>query len=356
MRRTSRVTVLRVAIIVVAYVAGIAGAATYLVRTQWTSAIAEARGQMFHYRTQMAPELGPDPEPADVVWLGDSTVMSFTPYVGYPRLVDARVLQPLGRRMKLFATVGLDAIGYYGLIGPALARHPRLVVLTANLRLFAPASGRATFYDLLAWLPAEEIPRLARLPYNVRGATMPSLVLMRWLRRPAVLDVVTFVEGLRHAAAVSARWDVLGPSTSPEGMIRLFARLKERSEAEYMRPLSASQPLVRFFGAAVELATRHGAQVLVVVAPIPTGTLVERGLFDGVAVARSVHALRRVVEANGGALVDASTALADEYFYDAEGGHLTTAGAELMVQIVRGPIVERLNGLVASGSVGDAPP
>ena len=85
----------------------------------------------------------PDRARADIVWLGDSTIMSTDDAAPpYPVLLDRRATRPAGYSSQVVAAPGLDFYAYYALVETSLATRPRLIVMVANLRLFNPAGFR----------------------------------------------------------------------------------------------------------------------------------------------------------------------------------------------------------------------
>jgi hypothetical protein len=266
--------------------------------------------------------------------------MSTSAHVGYPSLLSGQ-LERAGYGTRVFATRGLDAYGYYALMGPALARRATLVVLTANLRLFKPAGLGFRFDSLFGWVPADELPRMATLPYGVRGMTFPAALLARIVRSPTRFEWLMFLDGLRREAVGSAWWEPLGPRLAKLAALRSFARQEQQFRAEYARPLSSRQPIVVLLGAAVDMATRRGAKVLVVVSPVPIDALEKRGEYDAATLARSVEILDQEVSARGGTLLDLSRALSPSDFRD-ESGHFSYTGTQRMTGLVIGAIADAL--------------
>jgi hypothetical protein len=147
---------------------------------------------------------------ADVVWLGDSTIMSLARYQSYPKLFNERVLAPRGRRSVVVAVPGLDFFGYYALMGTAIATRPQLVVMIAKLRLLDPR-GIAARGDLVSFVPASELPRLFTLPYASRSMTAPGLLLARLLPVDPFARATFLFDGARRRAADAGWWAALGP-------------------------------------------------------------------------------------------------------------------------------------------------
>jgi hypothetical protein len=300
---------------------------------------------LYPYRRLVAPLTAPTRAPADIVWLGDSTIMTSDPHgaAPYPVLVDRRATRPAGYSSEIVAAPGLDFYAYYALMGPALAAKPRLVVMVANLRLFNPAGFRP-FNDLVGFVPIVELPRLLALPYASRGMTAPGVVLAQLAGTERGFTALLLAEGLRRRAADTAWWATLGPEL-PEGPAWSVAERRERGLAaklrEYARPIGPRHPLVRFAGAAVAMARRSGVRVLVVVSPMPLDVLREHQLFDERRIARGIAALRDAVTTSGGTLVDLHAALPKHEFADVE-GHLTADGMERVAALLVAPVALEL--------------
>ena len=190
----------RVVVIVVVFLA-ILGVSWWQLSV-WLGDDAVAVGRtLYPYRRLVAPLTEPDRARTDIVWLGDSTIMTTDDAAPpYPVLLDRRATRPAGYSSQVVAAPGLDFYAYYALMGPALATRPRLVVMVANLRLFNPAGFRS-FNDLVGFVPMAELPRLMTLPYAARGMTAPSLVSiwLMWQYKPRCVFS-------RMRAKLTARW------------------------------------------------------------------------------------------------------------------------------------------------------
>jgi hypothetical protein len=115
----------------------------------------------------------------------------------------------------------------------------------------------------------------------------------------------------------------------------------DRIQRKFDSPITPDMPIVRFAAATVERLTRPGSKVLVVVAPYPWQLAVPVH-YDQDRFARKIALLRRVVEENGGALLDLHRALPRSAFRDVD-CHLTKEGAVEMATLVA-PELERLLG------------
>ena len=121
------------------------------------------------------------------------------------------------------------------------------------------------------------------------------------------------------------------------------APLRERTGADWSegallagfdRPLSRSHPALRMLGAAVDMAVRHGARVLVIVSPVPYTEHPEIGWYDRARFERRIDALRAHVEAAGGELADLHRALPGGAFRD-DLGHFDATGNARLAERVR---------------------
>ena len=343
-RVNSRGGALRVVTIVVVFLVTLS--VSWWQLATWLGDDAVAVGwTLYPYRRLVAPLTEPARDRADILWLGDSTIMTTEANVAapYPVLVDRRAMRPAGYSTEVVAAPGLDFYAYYALMGPALAMKPRLVVMVANLRLFNPAGFRP-FNDLVGFVPMAELPRLLALPYASRGMTAPGVVLAQLAGTERGFTTLLLAEGLRRRAADTAWWATLGPER-PDGPGWSAAERRERGLAakvrEYARPIGPHHPLVRFAGAAVAMATRSGVRVLVVVSPMPLDVLREQQIFDDRRIARGIAALREAVTASSGTLVDLHAALPKDAFADVE-GHLTADGMERVAALLVTPIAREV--------------
>jgi hypothetical protein len=89
------------------------------------------------------------------------------------------------------------------------------------------------------------------------------------------------------------------------------------------------------------MATAHGVRAVVVVTPIPWQWLATSGAYEPARFARRIDALRDVVEANGGRLVDLHRALVQDEFRDLS-GHFNQAGSTRLATLVQPTLVEEL--------------
>lgn len=311
------------ALVLVAVLAGVAG---LLLALPWGDALERGRAR-HHYRVALGSQLQRrHAERPLIVWMGDSTLWKQGDVVPYPRLVD-RALGPRAETLIL-RLPGLDAFHYYYLMGRVLEAGPDLVVVTANLRMFDPR-GAATLNDLASFVPIGELGRALSLPLEARGLSAVPLLGAQLLRLEPALQAYYAIDGMRALRAGEAV-DLAPPG--PE-------------LAQYGRALDEDAPVVRMLGACVAMASRRGARVIVVVAPIPVARLEAAWLYDPAVFRTKAALLRRVVETEGGTLVDLHDALAARDFSD-DSGHLDRAGNDRVAALLL-PRVERELGLRA---------
>ncbi|HXJ37546.1 MAG TPA: hypothetical protein VMS22_26255 [Candidatus Eisenbacteria bacterium] len=340
----------RVVGIVVSYLVGL-GVATWWITATWGDT-AYAKGQDLYPHRVLAGWLAKwEGEHLDVVWLGDSTLMELT-MPSYPSVIQRKDLNPLRMRSANLCTPGFDFFGYYTLIGPVLDLRPRVVVLVAHLRLFDPGGTNRGFTDLAGLIPGDELPRAVTLPIAARGLTAPRLLLARLIDTDWGVWTFLVAEGLRNDFQEAGFWSALGTSKRPR-LGPAMAGIAGR----YAAALTPGHPLVRFAGETVRMATARGVPALVVVTPIPWEWLTARGTYDPAAVAAHVEVLRRVVEANGGTLLDLHDALTKPEFRDL-GGHFSAQGADKMAALVwpaLQPLLLRSAGLSAPAASRGTP-
>ncbi len=321
----------RLTLIALAYLTGLTALGALVMR-QWGAGAEDAGRALYPHRRQLArlEEAAADPPPV-VAWLGDSTIYGGS----YPDLIARSRLGPSRPSLKV-AFMGLDFWAYYQLLGPVMDRQPPVVVLVANMRVMRLPSGTRGYGDLAHLLPLGELPRTLALPFSFRGMTAPRLLLARALSTPWGEEAFHVAEGLRREFQAAPFWEIFGPEEPPRSdAARRFWALSGQAAmlTAYDAPLGPDTPLVRFCRAAVRFARARGAQVLVVVSPMPTRILEHAGHYDAARAAERIAMLRREVESAGGRLLDLHDALPSEFFRD-DSGHFTPAGQERMAALV----------------------
>lgn len=321
----------RLILIAVTYLIGVAALGTAALHV-WGDAAEESGRALYPHRQLLGHlERSSTAPPPTVAWLGDSTIYG----PSYPDIIGRTRLGPTKPTLKV-AFMGLDFWALYQLLGPVMERRPRVVVLVANMRVMRLPSGTRGFGDLAASLPLDELPRTLALPYSFRGMTAPRLLLARSLSTPWGEQTFYVAEGLRRDFQGAAFWEALGPKERPRTQEELFFEgliASGKMADAYDAPLGQNTPLVRFCRAAVRFARARGAQVLVVVSPMPTQNLARVGRYDPARIAGRIAMLRREVESAGGRLLDLHDALPMELFRDGS-GHFTPTGHERMATLV----------------------
>jgi hypothetical protein len=324
----------RVAVIVAAWLATLAGAvAAY----QWlTGDAAVERGrERFLYRATLKQQLEDvvREQPA-IVWMGDSTMFGIT-RIAYPQLVGRAMP---GTSWGLIACAGCDFFAYYPVVGELLTRwRPAVLVLVAHLRFFRDPSSDTTRTvttrnDLLSLIPTKELARAVDLPFDTRGMTVPRLLLARLLRYESFEHALYFVDGAR-ALVSEAEVPWLGPNGFTNTMIRLRAAKNFLAASDV--ELTPTQATLRMMMATIRLARRHGVRVVVVGSPIPPVTIG----YDADVYAARFALLRWAVEGTGGVFVDLHDALPAAQVAD-PAGHFTPEGTQAVAHRVR-PVVAR---------------
>lgn len=319
----------RIAVIALTFVCGLVAATTLLARG-WGDAAVRSGRSLYPYRVLFDQIAATPPRPA-VVWLGDSTLMG----ASYANVVDDTRFGRSTPTLKA-ASAGFDFWAMYQLLGAVMELHPRVVVLIANLRVLRVGTTTRTFNDLAQAFPLDELPRTLRQPYSFRGMTAPRLLLTQLLDTPWGEQAFYVTEGLRRNVQTAAAWQVLGPEErerTPGQNMEALVHHAELVHEAYDQPLGPNAPLVRFCGAAVRFAHERGAQVLVVVSPIPTEHLTTVGRYSPDRVAARIAVLRGEVDAAGGRLIDLHAALPQELFKDND-GHFTPEGHQRMAELV----------------------
>jgi hypothetical protein len=272
------------------------------------------------------------------VWLGDSTIDPISQFA-YPEMIRRRTRRHMSH--EIVATFGFDFFDYYALLSLTLRADPELVVLIANPRLFETHAMDARFRLLSALIPVAELPRTLLLPLSARGLTVPRLLLNRALRDPGVRSRYWACEGLRVLFQEAEFWRGLGPRWM--GWERAFEA--ERALFDYAAPVGRRSAVVRMMSATTELARRRGAEVLVIVCPIPYELMIRRGLYDERDYRRRMEVLRAAVVDVGGRFLDLHRELREAEFRDPF-GHYTVGGSTHLARVVQ-PHVLRAAGLPA---------
>ncbi len=319
---------------------------------------AEARNSglaLYQHRAVLKLLDGAKPNPPDVLWLGDSTIMTVPSYPSYTDIVEHDVLQPFEVTSLRIGAPGIDSYAYWSLAGRIAELYPKVVVLVANLRTFMPEGGARGLTDLTAEIPIEDLPRTVALPFSIRGMSIPRLLLARALRTELGEDVFLTSEGLRQniQEADAFRW--LGPvqrEAVPGEQLERFATMADRILMAFDRPITPSNALVRFTGATVARLAASGSTVLVLVTPIPWERGMEANHYDPSRALARIATLRDAVESNGGRLLDLRHALTKPGFRDVD-CHMSTSGAADVAKLVA-PEVFRV--LVQRGDLKAPPP
>lgn len=282
-----------------------------------------------HRRVVPGAEASESGERPLAVFLGDST---FRPSHAWPRLLERRLG---GRaRVRIVGWEGFGPFQHYLLAHPTMELSPRAVVITAQLRVFDRREP-LVFADLLTLIPPSELLRALRVPFHARAVSLPRLVLASlWGRLGGAGEAaLRAFEGARLLALRLPGLDRVVPKGGAGGAQRLAFLRRERF-LQYDRPIGPRHPALRALAAAVERCTRGGAEVLVVVSPIPVERLRDAGHYDAALFARRVGALADAVEGEGGALLDLHALLGPEAFHD-EFGHMTEDGARRVTLAVQ---------------------
>lgn len=271
-----------------------------------------------------------------ILFMGDSTVMGRPGHPSWAHLVGER-LERHGVTPVHSAYPGSDVFQHYCVSGAFLAWRPDAVVVVVNHRMMAPKRRSGAAMDLCSFLPPGQLGRSLGLPWHDRGMSLVRLGLTQALAWEPVEEAVIFFAGARRLFA--DRW--MGSTTQMTRRTRM--RNLTRSATRYDQPLWPRQPLVRMLGALVREARTHGAQVLVVVTPVPLSWMARTVHYDPATWRRRQAVLRRTVESAGGELVDLHDLLESGGFRDFN-GHMNPYGHTRVANAVS-PRIHRLLGL-----------
>jgi hypothetical protein len=326
----------RVAVIVVVWLSLLVAAGTAYVRSEGDAALALGSYRHFYRTVLQGQILELSHSRPGIVWLGDSTILALRA-TSYPQILQG-VLPNVTSRVAGY--IGSDFYTYYPFVTALLAVHrPAVLVMVAHLRLFASPSashGLTTRNDLVSLVPTAELPRTLCLPFDVRGMTIPRLLLARLLRYEWIERAVLLADGAR-ARVSEAQVDWLGPDRPPDptGSIRnVFLALAESDV-----PVTRHNPTVRMMEATVRVAREAGVRVIVVGTPIPFEDMREFRGYDAAVYDARFAVLRAAVEEAGGVFVDLHEALTRGQFTDPV-GHFALPGATVLADRLR-PIVAR---------------
>ena len=266
------------------------------------------------------------PKDPKVMWLGDSTLLDSIKIPSYADLLadeiraEGGTIPPHGT----VAMVGLDFFHYYCMLGRILEEKPDFVVLVAHLRMFV--DGAPEFMDLCSFIPPGELPRAVMLPFRERDVGPLDLLGYQLLRLPGAESAFLAYEGTQRLIQDK---DPTGLVARSPTYFETLAKGGRRPALEYLRSygldLAADHPVVEMMGATVGMARRSGAEVLVVVSPIPYEKLEAQGWYEP----QTIDVLRQVVEENGGHFFDGHRVLKKEHYRD-ESGHYTHEGSALL--------------------------
>ena len=270
-----------------------------------------------------------DYERPQVVWMGDSTLMRGTREIEiYPRFVADRLAEDHFVETRVFAQAAVDPYINYCVIGELLETSPDVVMIVANLRIMALRSGTRGFLSMASFIPPKELPRAIWLPWHLRQATIPRVLLAQGLRLSSVEQGFYLYEGLREMF----REELYSEPIKLSFRDRFSRRAVMLSN--YAEPISPE--VIRMLAAAVDMSVRGGARTVVVVTPIPVDELRKIGRYG--AQPKRIEAIRTAVESAGGRMVDLHDAISASGFRD-NGGHFTEEGsarvAELLEPVVR---------------------
>ena len=153
-------------------------------------------------------------------------------------------------------------------------------------------------------------------------------------------DAAYVSDGLRDLWQRSPAWEFAGTTGPPP---ELAPAMYERRVVDGLRtydvPIGESSPAVQMLGAAVRMSSAHKVPVLVVVTPIPWQSLERNGLYRRETVAARVAAIRNVVQANGGVLLDLHRFVGEDGFRD-QSGHFNRTGSARMVEAVTPALID----------------
>jgi hypothetical protein len=286
------------------------------------------------------------PAPPRVVWLGDSTLQEVPAIPSYASIVERDVLAPAHLRGLVLAAPGMDFYSYWSLAGRVAALRPKAVFLVANLRTFDPAGGIRGLSDVLGEVDLADVPATLALPYYVRGMTAPRVLLARVLRTELGEDLFLTFEGVRRQSQDAAAWNVLGPAARPPLPGENFQRLVTVGDgllAAFDRPLGPGNPMLRFIRATVARLASAGAEVRVIVTPVPRERGTEARHYDRARFEARIGVLAAAVEAGGGRLVDLHRALTRGQFRDVD-CHFNALGAAEMAKLLEPELRAILSG------------
>ncbi len=267
----------------------------------------------------------------EVIWLGDSTVAAVPGIDAYPDLLAgdyrARGLAAPG----VVSLLGLDFFHAWCMLEPVLEAQPRVVVLTAHLRMLRPSAGTERLLDLCSHLPQQEMLRGMGLPFERRGVGPLDLLGWQLLKTRRGVEVRDLLQGLRHdmQQRLPGHGLISGPSPLQELAVAEDRLSEEERFREYDLAVTTGMPTLEMLAAVIGRVRAAGAIPLVVGAPIPVEALRGRGIYRP----EAFDVIGSVVEGAGGNWLDLHDALPPEGFRDAS-GHYSAAGNQRMAERV----------------------
>lgn len=313
----------------------------------WGEDAAEAGLALYAHRTYLENVLAaPIKRRPLVVWLGDSTIVGNS----YPQKTESWLRDRYGAESRVISYVGLTSYTYYELMDRVLELQPAVLVLVANLRtLYSPPSDQPLppdlggHDDLASMISSDELPHALTLPWQIRGMSLPRLLLLRLLRYESVEQGMYLFQGLQSLVQKRSPWEQLiaTPPLPPEASLAAYLELATVAQKRYDQPVALDGPFVRMLGASIDVARRAGVRVVVVGSPVPRDTLRQSIGYDPAVYAQRFDVLRHAVEAHGATFLDHHETLPATGFRDTS-GHFSEPGAIALSEMVRRPIANEI--------------
>jgi hypothetical protein len=281
------------------------------------------------------------PETKRIVFIGDSTAVSYPYPERLPKLLQTRMREALpGSNLKVisFAYSGMHPSDHYFLSSMVMEGKPHAVVLAFNLASFDKNwVAKNTRPQLAGWVPPGRIPEVARLPMDWMGLSLDQLLLYtaivrsgfeeRWMgallgQAKVLASYNQWVEGidgpfrLVYGSRASKFWL---PGVQPRRPTVFYIQRRWGGALAGVEPDHA---ILEVFSAALARYREGDTPVWVYLPPINIEHFEKMGQLNREGLARTIESIRIVVAAAGAKLIDLHQLIPEAGFRDAS-GHYT---------------------------------
>lgn len=303
-----------------------------------------------------------------VAYFGDSTVASYEHGPSLPEMTERQLTRLRGERWVRVVNASAAGAGvtqYAFLSDRVASRAPDVIIWQISFfQLTDRWTGHNGAPELVGFVDLVRLPALLTMPFERFRLSLADILLQQTIVRSGLHDLHRFVRThqIRFAYIRDLAEDALNPNRGlkPEeraqkmrgrGYLRrhiepgVRARYSAYGEHVHFGPtlhgLDDDDALLQLLGWGIRPFTERGTDVLVYLNPTNLENLKRVGVYDEAGIKRTVEAIRRTVEANGGHFLDLHDTLSDEAFKDAP-GHFAENEARDVPRLVVARIAEAL--------------